>query len=221
MNRPHPDRSHSDRPHSDHSLFDRLKPIFDEGHGVELPDLLDHAPIAPPEPRPAAVLIAVTDREQPGVLLTHRSVTMRQHAGEVAFPGGKLDPGEDAVEAALREAREELAIDPREVQIIGASDRFITITGYDVTPVLGVVPPDLPITPNPGEVSAWFEAPLGYVLDSANHIHRRTMWRGAPRDYIEITWQGHVIWGITAAIIANLARRLDWPRSEGSALAHG
>ena len=195
-------------------LFNRLRRLFDEGHGVELPELRSDARFAPPELRPAAVLIAVTDRPDdeggPGVILTHRPADMRDHPGQIAFPGGKLDPGEDAVTAALREAHEELAINPSHVRIIGASDRFITGTGYDVTPVLGLVPPDLPIVPNPHEVADWFEAPLGFVLDPANHVHKQREWFGKMRPYIEIDWHGHRIWGITAAILANLARRLAW-----------
>ena len=192
------------------TLFDRLRQLFDEGHGVELPGLLNQDQFAPPVIRPAAVLIAVTDRPEPGVLLIHRPDSMRAHPGQVAFPGGKLDPGEDAVAAALREAHEELAIAPAHVRVIGASDRFITGTGYDVTPVLGLVPADLPLRPNPLEVAAWFEAPLGFLLDPANHAHKEREWFGRMRPYIEIDWQGHRIWGITAALIANLSRRLAW-----------
>ncbi len=191
-------------------LFDRLQRLFEEGHGVELPDLRTDIGFAPPVVRPAAVLIAVTDRPDPGVILTHRPQAMRAHAGQVAFPGGKLDPGEDAVAAALREADEELALRPRYVSVIGASDRFVTASGYDVTPVLGLVPPDLPLAPNPAEVSQWFEAPLGYLLDPANHVQKLGEWRGRERPYLEIDWHGHRIWGITAAILANLARRLAW-----------
>jgi 8-oxo-dGTP pyrophosphatase MutT (NUDIX family) len=192
------------------ALFDRLQRLFDEGHGMELPGLLNQGQFAPPEVRPAAVLMAVTDRPDPGLLLIHRPDSMRAHPGQVAFPGGKLDPGEDAVQAALREAHEELAISPSDVRVIGASDRFITGTGYDVTPVLALVPPDLPILPNPHEVASWFEAPLGFVLDPANHAHKQREWFGRMRPYIEIDWQGHLIWGITAAILANLSRRLAW-----------
>jgi len=196
-------------------LFDRLRLLFDEGHGVAMTDLRSDASFAPPELRPAAVLIAVTDRPQPGVLLTHRPAGMRAHPGQVAFPGGKLDPGEDAVAAALREANEELGIDPASVRTVGASDRFVTGSGYDVTPVLALVPADLRIQPNPLEVSDWFEAPLGYVLDPANYVQRLGEWRGAVRPYLEIDWQGHRIWGITAAILANLSRRLRWRELAG------
>ena len=192
------------------ALFDRLTRLFDEGHGVELPDLRSDAHFAPPEIRPAAVLIAVTDRPEPGVILTQRPPDMRAHPGQVAFPGGKLDPGEDAVEAALREAHEELSISYSDVKIIGASDRYVTGTGYDITPVLGLIPPDLAIVPNPVEVADWFEAPLAFLLDPANHANKQAEWRGGVRAYIEIDWQGHRIWGVTAAIIANLARRLAW-----------
>jgi len=152
----------------------------------------------------------VTDRPDPGVLLTHRPETMRAHPGQVAFPGGKLDPGEDALAAALREAHEELGIEPGSVRVIGASDRFVTGSGFDVTPVLGLIPPDLPIRPDPREVSSWFEAPLRFILDEANHVHKLGEFRGFERPYLEIDWQGHRIWGVTAAIIHNLSRRLAW-----------
>jgi 8-oxo-dGTP pyrophosphatase MutT (NUDIX family) len=192
------------------ALFDRLKRIFDEGHGVELRDLRDDARFAPPEVRPAAVLIAVTERAEPGVILTHRPETMRAHPGQVAFPGGKLDPGEDAVAAALREAHEELGIEAADVRVIGASDRFVTGSGYDVTPVLALVPPDLAIRPDPHEVASWFEAPLRFILDEANHVQKIGEFRGHERPYLEIDWQGHRIWGVTASIIHNLSRRLAW-----------
>ena len=193
------------------ALFESLKRLFDEGHGMELPELRNDARFAPAEIRPAAVLIAVTERPRPGVLLTHRPEDMRSHPGQVAFPGGKIDPGEDAVEAALREAHEELAIDPSHVRIIGASDRFITGSGFDVTPVLGIIPPDLEIRPNPSEVADWFEAPLHFVLDPENHEHKEGEFRGRRRNYIEINWQQHRIWGVTAAILSNLSRRIAWP----------
>jgi 8-oxo-dGTP pyrophosphatase MutT (NUDIX family) len=192
-------------------LLERLTRIFDEGHGVELPGLRTDAAFAPPgEVRPAAVLIAVTDRAEPGVLLTHRPVDMRQHAGQVAFPGGKLDPGEDAVAAALRETHEELGISPSEVNVIGATDRFVTGTGYDITPVLGVMRADVAVIPNPREVSDWFEAPLRFIFDPANRVRKQAVYRGRMREYTEIEWRGHRIWGVTAAIIENLSQRIAW-----------
>jgi 8-oxo-dGTP pyrophosphatase MutT (NUDIX family) len=191
-------------------LFERLSRLLDEGHGVELPDLRSDATFAPTEVRAAAVLIAVTDRPEPGVILTHRPEGMRAHPGQVAFPGGKLDPGEDAIVAALREVHEELGINNSDIRIIGATDRFITATGFDVTPVLALIPPDLQFVPDPVEVASWFEAPLGYLLDPANHQQKTGELRGQVRKYLEIEWQGHRIWGVTAAIIANLARRIAW-----------
>lgn len=192
-------------------LFDRLCRVFDEGHAAVPPELRHDGRFAPPERiRPAAVLIGVTDRPEPGVILTHRPLEMRDHAGQIAFPGGKIDPGEDAISAALREAHEELAIHPHHVQVVGATDRFVTGTGFEITPVLGFLPPDLSITPNPMEVSDWFEAPLRHVFNPQNHIEKQTMFAGAMRRYIEINWNGHRIWGITATIIANLSRRLAW-----------
>src|SRR5690606_34229677 len=140
----------------------------------------------------------------------HGPADTRGHAGRRALPGGRRGPGGDGSAAALREAHEELAMDPSVVRVIGASDRFITGSGYDVTPVLGLVPPDLPIVPNPREVASWFDAPLGFLLAPANHVHKEREWFGKVRPYIEIEWQGHRIWGITAAILANLARRLAW-----------
>ena len=195
------------------SLVDRLQTIFDEGHGVELPDLLTDRDFVDRPPRPAAVLIPVTDRPAsaggPGAILTQRPRGLRSHPGQVAFPGGKLDPGEDAVEAALREAHEEIALDPARVRVIGATDRYVTGTGFDVTPVLGVVPPDLPLVPNPGEVESWFEVPLSVLFDRANYSENSAMWKGAERRYYEMHWEGYRIWGVTAAIIFNLSRRLE------------
>ena len=109
---------------------------------------------------PAAVLIAITDRAKPGVILTVRREHMRTHAGQVAFPGGRIDEGEDALAAALREADEELGLPPDAVELVGAIEDYRTVTGYIVTPVVGVVPPDLPLYPHEHEVADWFEGPL-------------------------------------------------------------
>lgn len=158
----------------------------------------------------AAVLIAITDRPEPGVILTVRREHMRTHAGQIAFPGGRLDPGEDAVAAALREAHEEILLDPAAVQVVGSVDPYRTVTGYIVTPVLGVIPPDLPLEPHEHEVADWFEAPLGHLLDPRNHHRRSALFEGNERHYYEIVWNERRIWGATAAMIVNLSRRLQW-----------
>ena len=159
---------------------------------------------------PAAVLVAVTDRSDPGVILTIRLDNMRTHAGQVAFPGGRLDPGEDAVGAALREAHEEILLDPDLVEIIGSIEPYRTVTGYVVTPVIGVIPPDLQLSPHEQEVADWFEAPLAFLLDPANQRLQSALFQGAERHYYEIVWNGRRIWGATAAMIVNLSRRLQW-----------
>ena len=161
---------------------------------------------------PAAVLVPVVDRPDPTVILTVRTETVRKHAGQVAFPGGRIDPEDDGpVAAALREAEEEIGLPPHQVEVIGAADSYRTITGFAVTPVIGVVPPGLELTPHPGEVAAIFETPLRHLLDPVNQIVRTMEWRGAERSYYEIEWEGRRIWGATAAMIVNLSRRLALP----------
>ncbi len=162
------------------------------------------------DPMPAAVLIAITDRPEPGVLLTRRTDSLSRHAGQVAFPGGRIDSDDaDAVAAALREAEEEVALPRHTAQVVGVADPYRTITGFQVTPVLAVVPPDLPLRPQPGEVAAIFEPPLAFLLDPASREWRDMDWRGRTRRVMEINWQGHRIWGATAAMLVNLSRRLD------------
>lgn len=159
---------------------------------------------------PAAVMIAVTDRPQPGVILTVRRDHMRTHAGQVAFPGGRIDPGENAVQAALREAWEEIGLDPATTEVVSEVDPYRTITGFAVTPVLAVVPPDQQLSPHEHEVADWFEAPLHFVLDPANQQLKSALFQGRERHYYEIVWNDRKIWGATAAMIVNLSRRLQW-----------
>jgi len=171
----------------------------------------DDPRLAPGEGVPAAVLVAVTDRPEPGIILTVRRDNLRTHAGQVAFPGGRIDAGEDAVAAAVREAWEELELDPAAVATVATLDSYRTITNYCVTPVLAAVPPDLPLSPHDREVADWFEAPLGHLLDPANQHLRSVLFEGAERHYYEIPWQDRRIWGATAAMLVNLSRRLSWP----------
>jgi len=160
---------------------------------------------------PAAVLIAITDRAEPGLVLTQRPETMRRHAGQVAFPGGRIDPGDtDAVSAALREAEEEVALPREAVRIIGPMPIYRTITGFDITPVLSLIPPDLLLVPCDQEVAAVFEVPLAYLFDPANCIERSIIIEGVERRYLEISWGERRIWGATAAMLANLSARLRW-----------
>lgn len=159
---------------------------------------------------PAAVLVAVVDRPEPTVILTERPKTMRKHPGQISFPGGRIDPGDDGpVAAALREAEEEIALPPIAVEVIGIADLYRTVTGFEVTPVVGVIPPGLPLEPQPGEVAAMFEAPLHFLLDPRHQIVRTAELQGRQRSYYEIEWEGRRIWGATAAMIVNLSRRLE------------
>lgn len=160
------------------------------------------------EHREAAVLVAITDRDEPGLILTQRREDLRTHAGQVAFPGGRIDEGEDPVSAALREAQEELGLNPALVRLLGEADPYCTVTGYWVTPIVGVVPPDLELVPNPGEVADWFEAPLDFVLNPANQRQMTAEFRGRTRHYYQIDWEGRHIWGATAAMLVNLTRRI-------------
>ena len=182
---------------------------------------LAQAPVLPPlegdldeggveENVPAAVMIAVTNRPEPGVVLTVRREHMRTHAGQVAFPGGRIDPGENAVQAALREAWEEIGLDPATAEVVDEVDTYRTITGFLVTPVLAVVPPDQQLSPHEHEVADWFEAPLHFVLDPANQQLKSALFQGRERHYYEIVWNDRKIWGATAAMIVNLSRRLQW-----------
>ena len=160
--------------------------------------------------RQAAVLVAITDRAEPGVILTRRRADLRDHGGQIAFPGGRIDDGESAIEAAMREAWEEIALDPAEVRVVGAVDHYRTVTGFGVTPIVAVIPPGLALAANPQEVEDWFEAPLAFVLDPANQQRRSAQFRGKLRNYFEIRFGERVIWGATAAMLVNLGRRLRW-----------
>jgi 8-oxo-dGTP pyrophosphatase MutT (NUDIX family) len=160
-------------------------------------------------PIPAAVLMAVVDRPEPGLILTRRTGHLRTHAGQVAFPGGRIDPEDDGpIAAALREAEEEIALPRSAVDVMGLSSSWQTVTGYRVDPVVGLVPPGLPLRPASDEVADLFEVPLAHVLDRRHHQLREADWKGARRRFYVIEWQDRTIWGATAGMLVNLAARL-------------
>jgi 8-oxo-dGTP pyrophosphatase MutT (NUDIX family) len=158
---------------------------------------------------PAAVLVPIVRAPEPRLLLTTRTAHLRNHAGQVAFPGGRIDPDDGGpVEAALREAQEEIGLDPSHVELLGIADPYQTGTGYSVLPVVGSIAPDLPFTPNPHEVADVFEVPLDFALDPRNHLLREAEWKGRLRRYYVIEWQDRTIWGATAGMLVNLSARL-------------
>jgi 8-oxo-dGTP pyrophosphatase MutT (NUDIX family) len=186
-----------------HRIYQALDPALDIEIEDEryLGDTVQH--------RAAAVLIPITDRAEPGVILTQRPNWLRSHAGQVAFPGGKVDDtDENSIFAALREAEEELNIPPARVEVIGVADTYYSGSGYSIAPVVGIIPPDLELQPNPQEVEDWFEVPLAFLLDPANSIKKEANWNGQQRSYYDMQWGERRIWGVTAGIIANLVRRL-------------
>ena len=193
------------------SLIDRLRPGLNLNAVPPLhashPDDLDWWPQQTAVP--AAVLIPLVRRAEPSVLLTTRTQKLRRHAGQIAFPGGRLDPTDAGpVEAALREAQEEVGLEPALVDVLGFSPPFRTGTGYVVQPVVGIVPPDLPLVPNPDEVADIFEAPLSFVLDPRHHQQKEAEFQGRMRRYYVIEWEGRHIWGATAGMLVHLAELL-------------
>jgi 8-oxo-dGTP pyrophosphatase MutT (NUDIX family) len=165
----------------------------------------------PPNPVPAAVLVPLVDRAQGmTVLLTQRASQLARHAAQISFPGGRVDAGDaDVASAALRETREEIGLDPGHVNVFGYLPDHLVISGYRVTPVLGLVTPPFSLELNPAEVAGVFEVPLEHVLDSANHKAR--LRRVGDEDMLlyDIPWQGQNIWGATAGMLLTFVRMLQ------------
>ena len=161
-------------------------------------------------PKPAAVLIGLVEREAGlNVLLTRRSDTLRSHTGQVALPGGRQDPGERPWETALREAHEEVGLEPHFVNLVGLSTPYHTGSGYLITPVVGFVRAGFTLQPNPGEVADIFETPFGFLMDPANYEeHEREMPTGEKRRFYAATHDERYIWGATAGILRALYERL-------------
>ncbi len=160
--------------------------------------------------RDAAVLVPLVAHESGlTALLTLRTPYLAVHAGQIAFPGGKIDPSDSGpASAALREAREEVGLDPAAVAVVGYLDRFLTGTGYRITPVVGRVAPDPELALNPQEVQEAFEVPLAFLMDPRNHHRGSRILNGRERHFYEMPFEGRYIWGITAGIIRGLYERV-------------
>jgi 8-oxo-dGTP pyrophosphatase MutT (NUDIX family) len=159
--------------------------------------------------RPAAVLIPVIDRPEPTVLLTLRTADLASHAGQVAFPGGKIDPADESpVAAALREATEEVGLAPTLIEPIGYLDLYLTLSGFRILPTVARVKPDFALVLNPSEVTETFEVPLDFLMNVDNHQRKSREWNGKIREYFAIPFGSRYIWGITAGILRNLHERV-------------
>lgn len=160
--------------------------------------------------RPAAVLVPVVERETgPTILLTRRTDHLSHHAGQVAFPGGRVDQTDSGpVDTALRETEEEIGLHRSHIDIIGALDTYETGTGFSITPIVGLVRPGFTLTLQAEEVALAFEVPLDFFLDPANHTRESREWRGVLRHYYVMPYQGHHIWGATAGMLVNLYEKL-------------
>ncbi|WP_102958830.1 CoA pyrophosphatase [Mangrovicella endophytica] len=159
--------------------------------------------------REAAVLVPVVDRPRGAdVILTLRSSSLRKHSGQIAFPGGSIDPDDASPEAAaLRESVEEIRLDPHFVEPIGRLPRYVTGTGFRITPVVAIVQPGFTLQPNPAEVQEAFEVPLGFLMNEANHRRESRRLDGLDRHFYSMTFGDRNIWGITAGIIRTLYER--------------
>lgn len=197
-----------------------LEPVVQDG---QAPSPASDHDLNPDIPLPidglqrAAVLIPLIERpEGLSVLFTQRADQLRRHAGQIAFPGGRCDAGEAPWMAALREAQEEVGLDPSLVRLAGLARPYRTLTGYHITPVAGFVSDTARFALNAGEVAAAFEVPFTFLMDPANHERRyRDQPPGPPRWHYAITWQDRVIWGVTAGIIRGLYERLETVHAGG------
>lgn len=171
------------------------------------PALWERAEIA--TMRPASVLVGIVDRAAPTVLLTLRTSDLANHAGQIAFPGGKIEPADDSpLAAATREAQEEIGLDRGLIDPIGYLDLYLTLSGFRILPAVARVAPDYKLALNASEVSDAFEVPLDFLMTPANHQRLSRDWRGMTRHYFAMPYQDRYIWGVTAGILRNLYERI-------------
>lgn len=169
----------------------------------------DAADLMPVAAIPAAVLVLIVHGDQPGILLTKRTSTLTKHAGQVSFPGGRIEASDASIEAAaLREAYEEVGLSPSEPEVLGRLPDYLTGTGFRISPVLALLPAPVMLTANPDEVETIFTLPLNILLDPAAPRRQRAEFRGRMREFWVWPHTEHHIWGATAAILVHLAARL-------------
>lgn len=158
--------------------------------------------------RPAAVLVAVIEREEPMVLLTQRTAHLKEHSGQIAFPGGKIETGETPRDAALREAEEEIGLSRDAAEPLGFLDLYMTTLGYRIVPLLARVAPPFELALNKAEVDETFEVPLAFLMEPGNLQRHSREWQGMMRSYYAIPFEKRYIWGVTAGILRNLHERI-------------
>ncbi len=183
-----------------------------------VPELALERPYVERAPALASVLVPLIGRREVSVLLTQRTEHLKHHPGQIAFPGGRSEYGDaDVVATALREAHEEIGLEAGQVEVLGAMPTFATGTGFVVTPVVALLPPDVRLCADPSEVAEVFEVPLEFLMNPAHHHHHAVEVAGVQHRFLSIPWQGvdaqgrprrYFIWGATAAMLRNLYRFL-------------
>jgi 8-oxo-dGTP pyrophosphatase MutT (NUDIX family) len=186
------------------SRANELAPTGEHEWSPEMADLLRATP-----QQPAAVLVPVVARETPTILLTQRSADLSNHAGQISFPGGRLDASDpDPLATALREAEEEVGLAPGFADPLGYLDPYLTGTGFRIVPVVALISPAFEMTINPAEVDEAFEVPLEFLMTPANHERQSREWKGIQRSFYAMPYGERYIWGITAGILRKLYERL-------------